>query len=587
MEAPSSDSDQELIFPPKPTVEQIRQFGSEAVEFALQSGLEAYQEDFRKASCLNLINVDRDDIEGLTQEEKDVLAFEDTHRWSSSPTTLYMLCALCAGCAVVQGMDQTVINGAQSFYFAEFGITNKLMQGFLNGAPYVSASLLGCWLNAPLNKLFGRRGTIWFSCLLAIITALWQAAANSWANFLVARLVLGLAVGAKSSTTPVYAAECAPKRTRGALTMMWQMWTAFGIMLGFVVSLVFQDAGFMGPNTQWRWMLGVTAVPPTIVAALVYTMPESPRWYMDRGDYIRAFQSMRRLRMSSIQAARDLYHAYTLIETDKPVAGASRNGGLLQQIRQRRVWRAAQSAWFLMFMQQFCGVNIIAYYSTSIFTEAGYSRETALAISLGTGACNFLGAIPAIFSIDRFGRRKLLLCTFPLMAIFLLLTGGSFSLEGETKLKVVATALYLFMLIYSPGMGPVPFTYSAEAFPLHVRAIGMSSATAITWMFNFIISFTWPKMMQTMTPAGGFYFYAAWNVFGFIFTFFLLPETKNRTLEELDSVFAIKNRDHARWHAEYLRCRVRKLLGLEVPAVEPVELHLEKVPLPASPPPSA
>lgn len=120
----------------------------------------------------------------------------------------------------------------QQFYFREFGIEGVWMQGLLNGAPYLCSAVIGCWMNAPLNKAFGRRGTIFISCFISFVTGFWMAAADSWYNLLIARFALGFAVGAKSSTTPVYAAESAPKTIRGALTMMWQMWTAFGIMLG-------------------------------------------------------------------------------------------------------------------------------------------------------------------------------------------------------------------------------------------------------------------------------------------------------------------------------------------------------------------
>ena len=152
------------------------------------------------------------------------------------------------------------------------------MQGLLNGAPYACSALIGCWTNAPLNKLFGRRGTIFISCFISFATGFWMAGANTWWNLLLARFALGFAVGAKSSTTPVYAAECAPKSIRGALTMMWQMWTAFGIMLGFVVSVAFEHTDFLGENSQWRWMLGSTSIPPFLVMIQVYLCPESPRW---------------------------------------------------------------------------------------------------------------------------------------------------------------------------------------------------------------------------------------------------------------------------------------------------------------------
>lgn len=216
-------------------------------------------------------------------------------------------------------------------------------------------------------------------------------------------------------------------------------------------------------------------------------------------------------------------------------------------------------------------MNVLAYYSTKIFTDAGYSHRSALLVSFGCGVCNFLGAIPAVFTIDRFGRRDLLLFTFPLMSICLFWTGLSFQAEDtNVRLGLIATSLYAFMIIYSPGLGPVPFTYSAEAFPLHIRAIGMSSATSITWAFNFLISFTWPKMMEKMTATGGFFWYATWNLIGWTFAYFLVPETKNMTLEELDGVFSVRNRDHARYYVQKLNYRMNKMLGRDVEPMPPL-----------------
>lgn len=233
------------------------------------------------------------------------------------------------------------------------------MQGFLNGSPYCAAALIGCWLNQPLNKYTGRRGTIFISCCIALVTGIWQAVANNWKCFLAARLVLGIAVGAKSSTAPVYAAECAPKRIRGALTMMWQMWTAFGIMLGYVASIVFQDIDFLGEDSQWRWMIGITSLPPLVVMSATFFLPESPRWYMDRGgegDYKRAYEAMCKLRKHNVVAARDMYVAYKYLEVEREkVAAKGRRNGIVELLTVGRNLRAAQSAWFCMFMQQFCG----------------------------------------------------------------------------------------------------------------------------------------------------------------------------------------------------------------------------------------
>lgn len=151
---------------------------------------------------------------------------------------------------------------------------------------------------------------------------------------------------------------------------------------------------------------------------------------------------------------------------------------------------------------------------------------------MGFGIINWLFALPAVFTIDRFGRRNLLLTTFPLMSLALLFTGFCFWIPGESTARVacVALGIYLFAMVYSPGEGPVPFTYSAEAYPLYIRDIGMSLATATTWGFNFILAVTWFALEKAFTTQGAFAWYAGWNIVGFFGVLFLLPETKGMLL---------------------------------------------------------
>lgn len=176
-----------------------------------------------------------------------------------------------------------------------------------------------------------------------------------------------------------------------------------------------------------------------------------------------------------------------------------------------------------------------------------------------------LTIICSIYTIDTFGRRNLLLVGFPLMAAALFWGGFSFLIDGfdwssgeqptdvsNAQLGSIAAAIFCFMAIYSPSEGPVPFTYSAEAFPLYIRDVGMSFATATCWGFNFIIAFTWPRLQSAFTPTGAFCWYAAWNIFGTVYCYFLLPETKALTLEELDTVFNVGNRQHSKYYAEKL-----------------------------------
>jgi MFS family permease len=165
---------------------------------------------------------------------------------------------------------------------------------------------------------------------------------------------------------------------------------------------------------------------------------------------------------------------------------------------------------------------------------------------MGTGILNWVFAIPAIFTIDKWGRRNLLLFTFPFLCLTLIWTSLSFLFTNQkTKVAMVTTGMYLFEIFYSPGEGPVPFTYSAEAFPVNVRDVGMSWATATCWCFNFIISFTFPQITTAFTPSGAFGWYAAWNAILWVLVLLFLPETKALTLEELDQVFSISTRKHA------------------------------------------
>jgi len=348
--------------------------------------------------------------------------------------------------------------------------------------------------------------------------------------------------------------------------MMWQMWTAFGIMLGNIMGVAFMS---LDRDLSWRLMLGSTVVLPLIVCTQVYFCPESPRWLIQHGKIHKAYTNFRILRPTDIQAARDLYYAHIGVELERKInKGKNFFTMFIELFTVPRNRRAAIASWIVMFMQQFCGVNVIAYYSTSVFTEASYSLTSALLASMGTGILNWVFALPAFFTIDTWGRRNLLLFTFPFLAITLLWTGFSFWIEEENatskkRVAMVTTGMYLFEVFYSPGEGPVPFAYSAECFPLNVREVGMSWATATTWCFNFILSFTWPHLVAAFKPQGAFGWYAAWCIIGWFLVLLFVPETKCEffeqpirgfnadmsslalTLEELDQVFSVSTRKHA------------------------------------------
>ncbi|KAF7595227.1 hypothetical protein BBP40_006973 [Aspergillus hancockii] len=516
-------------------------------KFCAQYGLEDHKELFRKGALISQNPRNAHNMPELTYEEKEAIQRETTHKWSQ-PWQLYFMASMCSLAAAVQGMDETVNNGAQAIYLKELNITSEYITGLVVGAPYLACAVIGCWLTEPMNRYMARRGTIFVSCFIAAVASVWEGVCNSWVNLFIARFVLGLGIGSKSSTVPVYAAECSPAPIRGALVMMWQMWTAFGIMLGNIMGVAFMG---LSDDLSWRLMLGSTVVLPLIVCAQVYLCPESPRWLIEHNKIDKAFKAFRVLRPTDIQAARDLYYAYVGVELERKVnKGKNFFTMFLELFTIPRNARATLASWIVMFLQQFCGVNVIAYYSTTIFTQSGYTIQQALLASMGTGILNWVFALPAFFTIDTWGRRNLLLFTFPFLAICLFWAGFSFWIDegiehSKKRVAMVTTGMYLFEVFYSPGEGPVPFTYSAEAFPLHVREVGMSWATATTWCFNFILSFTWPSLLRAFKPQGAFAWYATWCLIGWVLVLLFVPETKSLTLEELDQVFSVSTRRHA------------------------------------------
>ncbi|CAG8384632.1 unnamed protein product [Penicillium salamii] len=349
------------------------------------------------------------DITDLTNLEKQVLRRELTNKWAQ-PWKMYAVIALCSLSAAVQGMgtysdgniqlrefqtpnltkiDETVVNGAQIFYKHQFGIGDNSARstwlvGLTNSAPYLCCAFIGCWLTVPFNHWFGRRGTIFITCCFSAIACLWQGFVSTWWAMFVARFMLGFGISPKSATVPMYAAETVPPAIRGALVMQWQMWTAFGIMVGYASDLIFYNVdsdAIVGLNR--RCMMVSAMFLELVVCCFDFACPESPRWYMSQKQYYRAYQSICMLRHHKIQAARDLYYMHTLLEAEsKMKLGQNKLLELITIPRNRRAMVASQ---IVMFMQQ----------TSLTISKAQFTPIAALAASLRWGVINWLCAIPA------------------------------------------------------------------------------------------------------------------------------------------------------------------------------------------------
>ncbi|GAM36002.1 hexose transport-related protein [Talaromyces pinophilus] len=505
-----------------------------------------------------------ENIEELDEDDRQALRNEITHRWKH-PWALYFTIILNSIAAAIQGWDQEGSNGAILTFQDDLGLPdsspgpcdldgtcdrNTWLVGTIVSMPYLIIAVLAAWISDPLNRWLGRRGVIFLAAIFSLLAPFGSALVQTWPQMVFCRCLLGIGMGLKEVTVPVFSAETAPTSIRGGLTMSWQLWTAFGIFCGVCANLVLANTG----PIAWRLQMGSAFIPAVPLLLGIWFCPESPRWLMIKKKHKQAFNSLLRLRNTQLQAARDLYFIHaSLVQEDILLeeGGFSKDASMITRFIE--VWtiprnrRAAQASGIVMIAQQMCGINIISFYSSSIFAAAGASNIGALLASFGFGAINFIFSWPAVWTIDTFGRRSLLLFTFPNMCWSLLVAGFCFWIPSENKahLGLIAFFIYIFCIFYSPGEGPVPFTYSAEVFPLSHREIGMSWAVATNNWWGATLGITFPYILKFMKPQGAIGFYAGLNLVAFVLIFLFVPETKQRSLEELDYVFAVTTRRHA------------------------------------------
>ncbi|KKY18963.1 putative sugar transporter [Diplodia seriata] len=549
--------------------------------------------DLRKGALVAQAGDKYESVEGLKHDDIQALRSEKIHRWKH-PKALYFTIILNSVSAAIQGWDQTGSNGANLSFPQEFGITdtgalceaagtcerNSWIVGAINGTPYAAIALF-TWLSDPINNWIGRRGTIFLGAIFSLFAPIGQACAQTWPQILICRLLLGIGMGLKEATVPVFSAENAPTNIRGALTMSWQVFVAFGIMLGFSVNLVVVNTG----SIEWRLQLGSAFIPAVPLILSIWFAPESPRWLIKKRKFAKAYRSLLRLRNSPLQAARDLYLIHAQLQAEEAMMEAKgfTNDNMLTRFVELftvpRLRRATQASRIVMIAQQMCGINIIAFYSSTIFLQAGASQIVALLVSWGFGMAMFVFAFPALYTIDTWGRRTLLIATFPfIMCLSLLATGLSFYIptSSPAHLGLISFFIFAFVVFYSPGEGPCAFVYSSEVFPLSHREVGMSWAVATNNFWAFALGLTFPRMLRALRPQGAFGLYAGLNVVALALIYLFVPETKMRSLEELDYVFAVPTTVHARYQAgQVLPWWFGKYVFLQRDTVEPTLYHFE------------
>ncbi len=436
---------------------------------------------------------------------------------------LYVVSLAAAVGGFLFGFDIGVISGAIPFITEHFDL-DVHMQGFV-----VSNLVIGCILGAicagALSDRFGRKKILIISAFLFALSAIFSALPRNVTELIIARFIGGLAVGTASVLTPIYIAEISPAWIRGRLVSINQLAIVTGIFITYLTNWLVVDIG----PTNWRWMFALEALPAIFFAFALLFVPESPRFLTKLGRNDDALAILSRVGGYS-------YAKKIMVEIHNSLKMES---GSIKEIFQPGFRTALMVGIILAVLSQWCGMVTIVYYAPTIFMKAGYeSASSALQANVMIGLVNFLFTFVAIFSVDKFGRKGLLLIGFS--GMFLAITSTGFIYQSETiSGKIILLPLLVFVAFYCMSVGAVTWVLLSEIFPTKIRGTAMSIATMSLWVANFILSQFFPWMIDSI---GGisFYLFGIICFIGLIFTWKVIPETKNKTLEEIEEMWLKK-----------------------------------------------
>ncbi len=418
------------------------------------------------------------------------------------------------------GYDTGVISGAILFIEQEFALSN-LYIGIVVSAVLIGA-VLGAAVGGDLADHFGRRKMMLVSAIVFALGAMGTSAAPSIFLLVLGRIIVGVAIGIASEVAPLYISEVAPAEMRGSLVSLNQLAITVGIVVSYLVDYS------LSPISGWRYMLLLAIIPAAILGFGMIRMPDSPRWLVKH----RETDEARRVLMQ-IRGNTNVEN-----ELDEIQKGLNQQKAGRSELLNPLVKPALMIGVLLAIFQQVTGINTVIYYAPKIFQFAGItSSSAAIFATLLVGLVNVAFTVAAIVLMDRVGRRPLLLVGLAGMVLSLFLLGISFYLSNvSTILGSFATAsLMVYVASFAIGLGPVFWLLVSEIYPLKVRGLAMSLASEANWGSNLIIALTFLTLIQLLSISGTFWFYAVVGVLAWIFAYRLVPETKGRTLEEIES----------------------------------------------------
>lgn len=434
------------------------------------------------------------------------------------------------------GYDWVVIGGAKPFYERFFAITGDAnLQAWA-----MSAALVGCIVGAVISGMisdtFGRKRPLLLSAILFTVASLGTGLASSYTVFVFFRIIGGVGIGLASALSPMYIAEVSPSKFRGRLVSLNQMTLVIGILAAQIINLVIADKVPLGASDEfiraswngqsgWRWMFYACAVPSVIFFLLALALPESPRWLMKADKEEKAFPTLNKIGGEEYAKREIAAIKQTLNDTSEKIDFRE-----LMNPKYRKVLFLGIA---IAVFQQWCGINTVFNYAEEIFTAAGYGVSDTLFNIVITGTVNLVFTLAAIFSVDRWGRKKLMIFGAAGLAVTYLLLGSAFyfELKGIAVLLLVVVAI----AIYAMSLAPITWVILSEIFPNRIRGAAMALATFMLWIACFILTYTFPLLNKFFGAAGTFWIYSIICIIGFIYILKSLKETKGKTLEEIEN----------------------------------------------------
>ncbi|WP_328592427.1 sugar porter family MFS transporter [Martelella alba] len=420
------------------------------------------------------------------------------------------------------GFDQGVISGALPFIKQTFTIT-PFMEGVVTSAVPLGA-VAGTIIAMVTTDRYGRKPMLVLGAVIFLVGSIISALAFNQYFLTLTRLLIGIGIGASAMTAPMFLAEVAPARIRGTIVAAFQLMITIGIMVSYMSNAAFGQSG------DWRWMIGVGVFPSVIALIGILMSPETPRWLTLNSNADKARDIITKLQPDASKADVD-----RIINEIKESAHDEEAKPAWSSFLKKGILPVTSFAMIVFVLQQLSGINAIIYYAPEIFKHAGFSGTTTqLLATVGIGVINVLLTVVAMYLVESIGRRKLLIIGFIGTACSMAIVTGATIIDIPATPYIATFGIFAFIAFFAVSLGPLPWLYMAELFPLRLRPRGMALASVSNWFFNFIVALLFPVLLNEVGIVGTFAIFTACCVFGIFYAIAVAPETKGVTLEELE-----------------------------------------------------